>query len=326
MPAQQSRSWLCTLHIQEQPVDTLGALPTGGKILYAVGQLERAPTTEQLHWQFFLYFRKKLTLGGVKEAIGDWLGETIPECATTVHCDRCRGTFEQCVGYVTKDDTRVGLGFEYGERPVVVRSGRELLAEFRRGRTIDPTDPVWDDVLLRFSKPRLDELRNLVHPRKRDPAIPIVFQVHIGEPGTGKSRGVFSSFPEAYIKPPGKWWPDYNAETHVIMDDFDGSFLPFGLFKLVFDRYPLRVEVKLSYTQLLATHFYITTNVYPSHWWSNFTVGTDGRDAIWRRITDVFVYTDVNEEPVRWDPQAYRASKFFALEPQDPKGEKEKNQ
>lgn len=323
MPAPQSRSWLCTLHREgsDVPEEALPELDTSSKIEYVVGQLERAPTTGALHYQFFAYTRRKVALGGIKTAIKSWLANVDGLAADTVHVERCRGTIEQCVAYCTKQDTRVGLGFEYGTKPIVPKSGRELLALFRSGREIDVTDPAWDDVLLRFTRPRLEELRFLVAPRGRNPSDPFICEVHYGPPGSGKSKAVFQSFPTAYIKPSGKWWDHYSGESVVILDDFDGSFFSFGDFKRWVDRYPCLTEVKGGTLALVATHWVITTNVWPSHWWSKKVTGQDGRDAIWRRFSTMVCYSaDGGTETV--DPGALRMRELFGLEREDPKGAK----
>jgi len=324
MPALQSRSWICTLHIQtpEHELANLPVLPTGSPIEYAIGQLERGEESGALHWQFFAYFTKKKSLGGVKSALVEWLGDH----AASTHVEFCRGTLEQCVSYVTKLDTRVGFGFEHGARPVVARSGRELLALFRSGGVFDPSDSSWDDVLLRFTRSRLAELRGMVSPRDRDPSVPSVCEVHYGPPGSGKSKAVFQSFPDAYIKLSGKWWDHYSGQSVVILDDFDGSFLSFGDFKRYIDRNPCLIEIKGGVVSLLATTFIITTNVYPSHWWSKKVTGEDGRGAIWRRISRLVEYQLPDDgvliPGIEQDPAQYRLMNGF-LESQDPKGDKQ---
>lgn len=303
-------------------MDVLPVLPTGTPIEYTVGQLERGAETGALHWQFFVYFSKKRRLNGVKSTLVEWLGDY----ASSTHLERCRGTIDQCVDYCTKSDTRVGFGFQYGSKPVVYKSGRDLLAVLRTGRKLDPSDPAWDDVLLRFTVSRLSELSHLVSPRHRDPSVTPVCEVHYGVPGSGKSRAVFQSFPKAYIKSSGKWWDHYDGESVVILDDFDGSFLSFGDFKRWVDRYPCFVEIKGCVTPLLATHWVITTNVFPSHWWSKKTIGQDGRDAIWRRLSALVEYPDpIGGElhlPVVFDPAQFRLLNL-GMESQDPKGDKQ---
>jgi len=320
----QSRSWLCTLHVQtpEHELANLPVLPTGSKIEYVTGQLERGEQSGALHWQFFVYFFKKKRLGGVKSALVEWLGDY----AASTHAEPCRGTLDQCLAYVSKLDTRVGHGFEYGTKPIVVRSGRELLACFRSGGRLDPCDPSWDDVLLRFTQSRLAELQSVVSPRARDPLVPPVCEVHYGPPGSGKSKAVFQSFPDAYIKFSGKWWDYYSGQSVVILDDFDGSFLSFGDFKRYVDRYPCYVETKGGTVPLLANTFIITTNVYPSHWWSKKVTGEDGRGAIWRRISRLVEYQLPVDgqlvEPIEHNPAQYRLMNGFS-ESEDPKGDKQ---
>jgi len=287
------------------------------ELLYAVGQLESAPSTGALHWQFYVHLRTKRRLRGVKFIICRWLGDH----ATSTHLEPMRGTREECIEYCSKSDTRVGLHFSYGTVPVSKRRGDELCKFLRDGGTIldMAPDPAWDDMLLRFSSNRLRELSELLHPRKRDPSCAPLCEVHYGAPGTGKSRRVFSSFPDAYIKPSGKWWDHYSGQSIIILDDFDGSFLQFGDFKRIIDRYPAWVEVKGGVIPLLASHFCITTNVYPSHWWSLSTTHGDGRDAIWRRFTRVYSYSLEMPEPEECSPEAFRARFMLTKELEDPK-------
>ena len=194
------------------------------------------------------------------------------------------------------------------------------MAFFRGGGSVTDlaADPAWDDMLLRFSRSRLVELSSLVSPKQRDPSCTPVCIVHYGAPGTGKSRGVFSAFPEAYPKASGKWWDHYDGQDTIIMDDFDGSFLSFGDFKRYVDRYPTLVEIKGSTVPLLATRWVITTNVYPSHWWSLNCTGESGRDAIWRRISRVYFY-EASSGPEECSPEAFRSRFLLTLELQDPK-------
>lgn len=241
----------------------------------------------------------------------------------SAHIERMRSTAEECILYVTKDDTSLGFRFRLGRPPVPQHTGEDTLEYFRGGGTVADMakDPTWDDMLLRLSLHRLTELQLLVNPRSRDPSVAPVCEVHFGAPGTGKSRGVFQNFPNAYKKPSGKWWDHYHGETEVILDDFDGSFVQFGDFKRWVDRYPLYIEVKGGYVPILATSWIITTNEYPSHWWSLKSTGGNGRDAIWRRITRVYHYEEPGAPPTVYDDPALFRWKMN-LDHLDPKGEK----
>lgn len=65
-------------------------------------------------------------------------------------------------------------------------------------------------------------------------------------------------------------------------------------FKLVVDRYPLRVEVKGSFVDLAATHFIFTTNIDPLDWWKEEVVGAE-KSAITRRITLIWVFLEIGK-------------------------------
>jgi len=96
----------------------------------------------------------------------------------------------------------------------------------------------------------------------------------------------------------------------------------FGDWKRVVDRYPMLVEPKGGSCQLASTVHIITTNVYPSHWWSKKVTGQDGRDAIWGRISELWYFPFRGKvASVFCDASEFRSlPENWALEQQDPKG------
>lgn len=114
------------------------------------------------------------------------------------------------------------------------------------------------------------------------------------------------------------------GQTSVIYEDFDGSSMTPQEFKVIFDRPELLAEKKGGSTPISATKHIITTNVYPSHWWSNKALGQYGREAVWERITQIWYF------PVKWrpaivydDPLEFRRHPMnFTFESEDPKGNK----
>lgn len=315
------KSWQITLNVPA--CDAIPQLPLQAcpdEAVVCAGQLESAPTTGQLHWHIYYAFQEKKTFEKVK----CYCLENFGLLGNTAHIERCRGGRNANLRYVTKSDTAVEperYRFIFGATVSLRRS--DLPNFFRSGGSINQlcADPAWDSVVPLLSKSRLIELREMYAPVKRNPLEQVNVELHIGPSGYGKTRRVFSAVPEIYPKPSGKWWSLYNYERSVILDDFDGCCLSFGDFKRVLDRYPTIVEIKGGAQSLLANHFVITTNYYPSHWWSLKTTGTVGRDAIWRRITRVFEYTEPMQLPTEYDPVAYR-SMNWNLEKEDPKGER----
>lgn len=82
----------------------------------------------------------------------------------------------------------------------------------------------------------------------------------------------------AYWKPPGnKWWPEYDGEKKVVLDDCEESHFSRQEMLRLCDRYPLKVETKGGFVEFLAETIYITTNQNPWKWYG-------GDDAWLRRI------------------------------------------
>lgn len=113
-----------------------------------------------------------------------------------------------------------------------------------------------------------------------------------GAPGCGKSRLADHMFPNAYRKPPGKWWDGYDGESEVVIDDLDINDIPFGDLLRVLDRYPLRIEVKGGFVPLAATTFCITSNFRPNEVYPCVKPGR--MRALLRRITQFWDFDSMS--------------------------------
>ena len=181
--------------------------------------------------------------------------------------------------YVWKEDTAVaGTQFEFG------------VSGHSRGSTQD-----WEKVVTSAKAGNLDEipadilvryygnLRKIMCDNARPVPIVRKCRVFIGPTGTGKSRLAWEEAgPDAYVKDPRtKWFDGYNAEKHVIIDEFRGTLDVTHLLRW-FDRYPCRVEIKGSSVPLLAEAFWICSNTGPSDWYPELDQPT--MDALLRRL------------------------------------------
>ena len=325
------KQWCFTLHYQDLGVDITLPSELPPTMTYLVFQQELTPTTERPHLQGFVCFSSVVRFTQVRTRLQAAFSTT-----RFPHIEYIRGSVAENVAYCTKEESRIPgtTPVELGERPR--RTGSRT--EGRKGQAtrlardlilkgMQPIEVLKDEDLedawgtaLRLARTWNSLLAEATLHRNVDVS-PTVFLFY-GVPGAGKTRLAYSMFPKAYFKSPGKWWDHYHGEVEVIYDDFDGSSMTFGDFKRIFDRYPMLTEFKGGSSKLSSTIHIITTNVYPSHWWSKKVTGQDGRDAIWRRITQVWHFWSANyPAKVYDDPAEFRAlPENFMLEQEDPKG------
>jgi len=104
--SQQSKSWCFTLN---NPAEA-HVLIMDERVQYLVWQREKAPTTGTIHFQGWLYLKKKTTKSTVKEilvAIG----------AKNAHFELCRGSPRSNYDYCIKAETALDGPYELGKKP-----------------------------------------------------------------------------------------------------------------------------------------------------------------------------------------------------------------
>ncbi len=113
--------------------------------------------------------------------------------------------------------------------------------------------------------------------------------VYWGPTGVGKTRRAFEEHPEATFLSyeNGFWQPPKAAYIGVvIIDDFEDTQIPRGLFLRLTDRYPLTVNVKGSSANWAPTTIILTSNFDPTMWYA-------GSPAVQRRLSAVEHMADV---------------------------------
>jgi len=194
--------------------------------------------------------------------------------------------------YVVKEDTAIaGTRFKLGQQST------------RRNSKTD-----WDLVKSQAKEGRIDDIESGVYVQHYNtlkriaadhqvcPDLERTCTIYWGPTATGKSfraraearevGAVFNKIPST------KWWCGYRGEPAVVVDEFGGDI---GITHWLrwLDRYGVSIEVKGGSTPLLATHFYITSNVNPKEWWLQAAGGAkctpDQWAAFLRRVRIVHV-------------------------------------
>lgn len=111
-----------------------------------------------------------------------------------------------------------------------------------------------------------------------------------GPAGSNKSRTAWELMPDAYSKPPGKYWCGYDGDYDVIIEDIRPPDISFHELLRVLDRYPHIVEVKGGHRQLLIKNIILTSPYPPEQLYCD-----NGEDIqqLLRRITTIKYFPPV---------------------------------
>ena len=235
-PVIQVRTWIATLHGCQEDTDYdewMRRCFEGGHCKYICGQLERGEDTGRLHLQFMVQFDRSKRLNGVRAAISE-----------QAHWEPVHGSTVQCKAYVTKEATRVAGPWEYG---ALAAAGKrrgldEAVDSVKAGVPLHEVAAEYSLAWVSHGK-GLTSLRQMLKldadRRSFGPAGPEVW-VLWGPSGTGKSRWVAATWPDAFWKSPeSKWWDGYSGQETVVLDDFKDYAMPLVELQRLLDWYPL---------------------------------------------------------------------------------------
>lgn len=184
---------------------------------------------------------------------------------TNPHLEICRDK-NASKAYCQKPGA-VGGPYEYGELSGGQGARTDLLAckaAVDAGAT--PAD-LWENhhaTMVRYHKSYA--IYRHVKTQPRDWPMEIV--LYIGPTRTGKTRAVREAYPNAYWKPAGKWWPKYDGQETVVIDEMYGHRFPYTELLQLLDRYPYQVEDKGVHMEFVSRRIVMTSNQEPEDWYS----------------------------------------------------------
>lgn len=142
----------------------------------------------------------------------------------------------------------------------------------------------------------LGRSRGLLIPDGRGAGITVHYM--FGNPGCGKSRLASALYPDAYWKADGHWFDGYEGQQSVLLDDFDGTDVPFKSLLRLLDRYPYQGPVKHAFVRVIGNTFVITSNVVPEEL---YNVRPRRIAALCRRITYYYEFPPGSASYDRYD-------------------------
>lgn len=239
-----------------------GVLSRAAVVRYCVMQEELCPTTNRLHLQGYLELASPRGLAYVKTVLA----------TPAAHVEVREGTRDDAREYCMKEESRVRGPVEIG---VWAAGGQGARSDLQAVKAYIDANPLCSDVDLMenffdLSAKHLTYFRKYAAAKAAKRTEPPEVYVFYGAAGTGKSRLAHEMAPDAYVKPPGKWWDGYDGQVDVICDDFYGTaHMPYAEWLKVCDRYRHTVEVKGGTVHLdNVKRIFFTSNLAPTLWFN----------------------------------------------------------
>lgn len=246
-PAQKARWWIGTLNNPPAgfKFESLEALT---RAEFGTGQLECGTAEGTPHVQFALWFRSQVRFA--------YLHTVLPRA----HWEVMRGTPEELIRYVTKEDTRVEGPWTFGTRPVR-HNNRTDWDAVRDLARVGNFEAIPAEVVVKHYTNLKTIAKDSIQPRNFSHTRGVWI---FGAPGVGKTRFAREVVAGGnyYPKLLNKWWDGYRGEPYVVLDDPDADhakWLPSHL-KIWADAHGFIAEAKGSAVAPVYRLFIVTAN------------------------------------------------------------------
>lgn len=296
-----ARNWVFTRNLSGNEVTFMESLP--GKTdftedcpftwmhnehcAHTIFQLEKAPTTGQLHLQGYIRTDNAMAFNSVKIMIGG-----------NAHLEKAHDTAASIL-YCQKESTRQQGPWEFG---TAANAGKrtdleQLYKMIKNGkREIDIVDD--NPKLARYEK-QIKYMKFLLMETVSDRTDSgVEVSVYYGVTGTGKSwsaikksgaDGNYFKLDCTSVKHSALWFDGYQGQDLLILDDFDGDVCTCAFLKNLLDIYKMRLPIKGGHTWAAWHKVIITSNAHPAKWW--YAQEEWQLEALQRRIHNIRHYT-----------------------------------
>lgn len=176
------------------------------------------------------------------------------------HIERRKGTAESAIQYCKKDGDVVthGTPKNPGQRTDLQSLKSMLQASPSIKLLLNQDEFQLNYQSLRFAE---NLLKYYDKPRDYKPNVTWLY----GQSGVGKTRAAIAALPNAYFKSngSGKWWPGYDGEEDIIVDDVESDSYGLKYILGLCDRYPFNVETKGGSREFRGRNIFITSLQHP---------------------------------------------------------------
>jgi len=251
-------------------------------VRYVAGQMEEGENGTP-HFQGYVELKRSQRLS--------WLKNNL---SRTAHWEKRKGSQEDAITYVTKEDTRKDGPWYHGEKSGGSGERNDLKAVKKlldEGSSLcDVADQHFGSFMRYhrgFSKyVELKQQKAMQSFRRMD------VRVFCGKPGTGKTRSVYTEFGYnnvfALSRPEGStlWCDGYESQKCLLIDDFYG-WIPYCKLLRMLDGHPFRLAIKGGFRWAAYTTVVITSNTEWDQWYLKPDLA-----ALERRISSQRIFTE----------------------------------
>lgn len=274
---------------------------------YLVYQLECGKETKKEHWQGYAEFDRPMRRAAAIISL-DILGAHLEVRKSK------RSKVKQldaAVQYCMKKETRVSGPHEFGEwntnqgNRMDYHKVSDMVKNGETDKTIAETHP---NEFMRMHR-GIAALRTALQKIPERNWKPEVILLS-GKSGSGKSYLAHKMAPKAFRKGKTEWWDGYAGHEDIILDDFRPAWWSAEYMFQLLDPYPMRVQVKGGFTDILAKRIIITSIIPIEEWWKD-----EDPEQLTRRIDKIITLG-------RWDAMddVYGENKEKEIFPDGPIG------
>jgi hypothetical protein len=257
-----ARRWILTLPATEYGQEEV---ERNLKSYNYVGQLEKG-TSGYEHWQIYVDNRGK----------GNIRFSTLRSKFPKGHYEKAKGSPAECVAYVTKVDTSLGVSIKNGEisvdeKPVgtaaIMSRAHQMIVE--EGKT---SDDVFEELASGFGNAKaIREIEAFAHRKKakeiaRAGGMERTVHFITGAPGVGKTSMVYKNHADELYSVSQYRHPfdEYRSEKVLLLDEFAGQ-IEFELMLKLLDRYPVSLPARYENKLALYDEVYLLSNLRLEH-------------------------------------------------------------